>query len=386
MTAAPVLIVFTGGLGGSPVECIVAEAQRCITLDTIRRAQVSGAFSGIILVTDSEDLSRRADPSVCVERSGADFHFGESLRSIIRKYAVESPLYIGGGSAPLLTSNDLAAIAGQISEGVVVTNNLFSSDLVAFHPGSAIEAIELPRHDNPLAQLLRHQAGLKEVCLARNAATQFDVDTPSDLLVLSLHPGAGDHVRAYLGSLKMDASRLRQAMPLFTDPMAEIVVAGRVGSQVWARLEEDTACRVRVFSEERGMRADGREERGEARSLLGLYLERVGLTRFFQTMGELGAAAFIDSRVIFAHMGIRPTSSDRFLSDFGQPEGIADDFVRRFTEEALAAPKPVFLGGHSMVAGGLLALIDAAWRDKDLGKEGSAANNRAAQPSWSQSE
>lgn len=366
MAPAPVLIVFTGGLGGSPIEEMVAEAQRCITLDTLSRAQASGAFAGMVLVTDSSDLSRRVGSSVCVEVSGGSFHFGESLRSVIRKYGIASPFYVGGGSAPLLTSEDLASIAGQISEGVVVTNNLFSSDLVAFNPGAAIDAIDLPPHDNPLSQLLRLQAGLKEVCLPRSAETQFDVDTPSDLLVLSLHRGAGPHVRAYLESLRLDVSRLRRAMPLFTDLTAEIVVAGRVGSQVLTRLEAGTACRVRVFSEERGMRSDGREERGEARALLGFYLEQVGLRRFFQTMGELGAAAFIDSRVIFAHKGIRPSASDRFLSDMGRPEGIRDDFVRGFTEEALRAPKPVILGGHSMVAGGLLALIDAAWRENDL--------------------
>lgn len=368
MASPPVLIIFTGGLGGSPAEDMVAEAQRCITLDTIQRAQASGAFAGIILVTDSPELARRMDSFVAVERNEGPFHFGERLRDIIRKYRIDSPFYIGGGSGPLLTSEDLASIAAQLTstEGVVITNNLFSSDLVAFNPGSAIEAIELPSQDNPLSQLLRYRAGLKEICLPRSAATQFDVDTPSDLLVLSLHPLAGPRVRAYLDSIKLDVSRMRRAMPLFTDTMAEIVIAGRVGSQVWARLEAHTACRVRVFSEERGMRADGREERGEARALLGFYLEQVGMRRFFQTLAELGAAVFIDSRVIFAHLGRRPSASDRFLSDLGQPEGIEDAFVREFTQEALAAPKPVILGGHSMVAGGLLALIDAAWRERDL--------------------
>ncbi|MFH1486373.1 MAG: hypothetical protein ABIH46_09900 [Chloroflexota bacterium] len=367
MASPPVLIVFTGGLGSSPVEQMVAEAQRCITLDTIQRAKASGAFARIVLVTDSLELSQRVDSSVRVEVDSSPFHFGERLRYIIGKYRIDRPFYVGGGSAALMTAQDLTSIAARLSssDNAVITNNLFSSDLVAFHPGSAIEAMEPPVHDNPLAQLLRYEAGLRDIRLRRTAATQFDVDTPSDLLVLSVHPAAGPHVRGYLDSIHLDVARLRETMSLLTDHTVEIVIAGRVGSQVWAQLEAETACRVRVFSEERGMRADGREERGEARALLGFFLEEVGLRRFFRSLAELGAAAFIDSRVIFAHMGLRLSASDRFLSDLGQPDGIENAFVREFTEEALCAPKPVILGGHSIVAGGLLALIEAAWQEQD---------------------
>ena len=50
-----------------------------------------------------------------------------------------------------------------------------------------------------------------------------------------------------------------------------------------------------------------------------------------------------------------------------QPEKIADPFVRHFTEAAMQAPIPIVLGGHSLVAGGLYALIEAAWaRGEDL--------------------
>lgn len=362
---APRLIIFNGGLSGSPVEDMVAEAQRCVTLDTIQRARESGVFGGIILATDSADLAGRAGTGVTVELDRGPFRFGLKLRDTVREHQVDFPFYIGGGAGALLTPDDFASIAALCTKDTVVTNNLFSADLVAFRPGTAIEVVEPPEQDNPLALLLRDQAGLREVCLPRNAATQFDMDTPSDLLVLSLHPGIARNVKGYLESLRLDVSRLRQVMPLLTDVDAEVVVAGRVGSQVWAHLEAKTACRVRLFSEERGMRADGREARGEARSLVGLYIQEVGLRRFFRTLAELGQAAFIDSRVVFAHMGLRPSASDRFLSDLGRPEEIVDDFVREFTAEALRAPMPVVLGGHSMVAGGLLALIDAAWRENN---------------------
>ena len=125
-------------------------------------------------------------------------------------------------------------------------------------------------------------------------------------------------------------------------------------------METGTACRVRLLAEERSLRADERLQRGEACSILGFYWEQVTPDRFFETLARLGDAAFIDSRVIFAHFGLEPSRTDRFYSDLGQPDKIDNPFVRQFTQAALEAPIPVILGGHSLVSGGLLALIEIA--------------------------
>jgi hypothetical protein len=114
------------------------------------------------------------------------------------------------------------------------------------------------------------------------------------------------------------------------------------------------------------MEAGGRAERGEARSLLGFYLEEVGPRRFFQALGELADLALLDSRVLFAHLGRRPTAADRFWSDLLRPEEVEDPQVREFTSAAKEAPLPVVLGGHSLVAGGLYALVELAWRGQEL--------------------
>ena len=112
------------------------------------------------------------------------------------------------------------------------------------------------------------------------------------------------------------------------------------------------------------MAAAGREGTG-ARSLLAYHLQAVGLARFFEELATLGDAAFIDTRVLLAHLGLRPSRADRFLSDLGRPDAIADPFLREFTQGAAAAAIPVLLGGHSLVSGGLMALIEAAWREYD---------------------
>jgi hypothetical protein len=73
-------------------------------------------------------------------------------------------------------------------------------------------------------------------------------------------------------------------------------------------------------------------------------------------MGELADAMFLDSRVILAARKSWPLPADRFNSDLRRPDEVADPFLRDFTAAALAAPIPIVLGGHSLVAGGLLAL------------------------------
>jgi hypothetical protein len=159
------------------------------------------------------------------------------------------------------------------------------------------------------------------------------------------------------------AARYRDVMPLLCDRSAEIVVAGRAGSQAWQYLERETACRVRVISEERGMAAAG--DQRKPRSVLGFLVDELGPERFFERMAELGDALFLDSRVICAHVGIAASAEDRFESDLFAWERVDEPWLRRFTRAAAEAPRPVLLGGHSLVSGGLMALNDVAWAEND---------------------
>jgi hypothetical protein len=372
-TSLPVLVVFLGGMGGSPIEELLAEALRAAALDSLDEALATGAFGGAVLATDCADLRARTPAGATVDLDAGPFHFGRRLLEIIQRYEIERALYFGGGSVPLLRGSDFAAIARHLQDatGVVISNNFYSADLVAFAPGSALARLEPPTTDNVLPRLLKERAGLESRPLPRTCATQFNIDSPGDLAILRLSGGAGPRLTRLLDSLPLHIELYRRATAYLTDPSAEVLVAGRVGSQVWQYLERETACRVRLFSEERGMEAAGRHQAGRARSLLGFHLQQVGLSRFFQEMSEMADAAFIDTRVLAAHQGARPSRADRFLSDMGRHKEIADPFLRELTDAAGRAPIPVVLGGHSLVAGGLMALTEAAWRDHDraLGRQ-----------------
>jgi hypothetical protein len=367
-------LIFVGGPRLTAIEAMIADAQEAAARDFIERILSCPEYSAPIVSTSSAKFSRSIEHlPVRVVPDEGDFHFGRALAHAIDHFDVRTAFYVGGGAAPIVSAADLSHVASLLAAGerCLVANNFFSSDFVAFSPARAIHEITLPSIDNDLAYRLQRVAGLRSIPLPRSAATQMDIDTPTDLLVLAVHPGVGTHLRRLLDSWNLDVERVTSLARYLTDPTSEVIVSGRVGSHVLAFLETELACRTRVFSEERGMRASGREERGEVRSLLGFHLSAVGPRRFFEDLGQLGAAAFIDSRVIFNHLGLNPSASDRFNSDLLRPADIDDPVVRAFTAAALDAPIPVLLGGHSLVSGGLWALAEAAWLARDRENAGS---------------
>jgi hypothetical protein len=181
--------------------------------------------------------------------------------------------------------------------------------------------------------------------------------------VLALQEHLPPEIRAAIPEIPMPIDRYQRVMKLVCDPQAQLVVAGRVSSSAWQYLETETACRVRLLSEERGLATAAPGHR--ARSVLGFLLEAVGVERFCEQLCDLGDAVVLDTRVIEAHVGATPSREDRFQSDLYRWQAIEDPFLRELTRAAARAPKPVLLGGHSLVSGGLMALTDAAWREND---------------------
>jgi hypothetical protein len=295
---------------------------------------------------------------------------------VIERYEVRRAFYLGGGSAPLMDGAALRAVAEAIrcEDGLIATNNIHSSDWAAFAPAeAAVRHAGALYSDNSLGWVLSQQGGLAAREWPRSAATQFDLDTPTDVLIAgllrpdrsgdsvgrlrSVRSGIGSHLQAHIAALGWDDAHLRAARQVLLSFAKQVIIAGRVPHSTWAQVEDQTACWLRVFSEERGMRASGRQANGRVRSLLADHVARVGVRGFFDAMAEMGEALFLDSRVILAARKNWPGPADRFYSDLRRPADIVDPFLREFTAAALSARFPVVLGGHSLVSGGLLALL-----------------------------
>ena len=325
---------------------------------------LEAGFGGVIVATDSPaEFANLPAGAMLDPDPEAPFNFHARVADIVRRFGLARPAVMGSGSLPLAGAADFAAAIALLDDGVVVTNNFFSSDLTAWAPGDAIQRLtDVPR-DNVLPRRLRDQAGLKAASLPRSTRTHFDLDTPSDLCALAVQDGLPPDLRAALPTSGLPIERYRAVMRVLCNPKSELVVTGRVGSAAWQYFETETACRVRVFSEERGLAVAGPAHR--ARSVLGFLLESAGIDGFFSRLMEMGDAFVVDTRVIEAHLGVEPSREDRFQSDLLNHGAITDPFLRDFTAAAARAPKPVLLGGHSLVSGGLMALTDAAWAEND---------------------
>ncbi len=370
-----VAYVFEGGGSiGSPLEDDLRRVRHAIALDTL------GALAGlarlgeldqVLLVTDRPELASAVPPGVDVRdsspRPGAPpFHFGDFLADLIAERRPALAMVLGGAAAALCGPEDLRRFLTLAREnpGAAVQNNPQSPDVVAFSPATAALAVELPNSDNALGQALA-LAGLRRVLVENSARVNFDVDTPTDVALLAGEPGAGPLTRracAELAWVPPAAARLRAVEDVLATEGGELALFGRVGPPVTAYLNMHLRCRLRVFSEERGMRALGRVASGRAVSLMGRLLDQVGPRVFFDLLEGCAGASLFDSRVLMAHWRAPLSDADRFYSDIGWAAHVSDPRLAAFTEAASRSGAPVVLGGHTLVYGGLWLLADRVIR------------------------
>ncbi len=360
MKAAFIVMVAEKGQGR--ISQLLSRARLAAAVDAVEKAIRAGCFDPVIVATNWPEAAEVFQGmGVEVDLDRKDFHFGKRLLEIGSRYRPSRVLYTGAASIPLLPPAFLSRIASALEEeGVVVANNLFSADWVGFSPAEALERITPPSSDNDLAFRLWDEAGLRPLVPSPSTATVFDIDTPTDLLILKAYPGLKGKLASLLEELPLDAGPVQEIVEVMKDEEAFILAAGRVPSYSWERLEREALCRTRVISEERGMRSSGRLSRGEVRSVLGYLLDALGPEEFFRKVAEMARAAILDTRVLMAHWQIWPSEEERFASDLMLPDEIKEPRLKAFTRAAREAPVPVLLGGHSLVCGGIMALVDIA--------------------------
>ena len=365
MAGEVTLLLLVGGWGQSEVERALDGAHRAAARDLLEPLLRTGMIDRAVVATDDAgwgDTLAGLPVEVDLDPPGQPFHFGRRLAGLIERYDVQHVLYSGGASAPLLSLERWIEILTRLGEAerLVLTNNLHSCDWVGFVP--AVEVAPLvarEANDNAVAWALSREGGLPAESLPASAAARFDLDTPVDLLIAQRHPAIGPRLRRFLDGLSWESPRLDGALAAMSREGGSLAVVGRASAEAWAALGRATRCWVRVFAEERGMRASGRQEQGEVRSLLADYLDLVGFEGFFNELADLVDGVLFDNRVILAARGLWPSTADRFNSDLYRWERVEEPFLRRFTRAAAEARVPVVLGGHSVVAGGLMALVES---------------------------
>jgi hypothetical protein len=359
------LFLLTGGWGESEIEQALDGAHQAAARDLLEALlEIPSIGRAVVATDDPAWAGTLGDLPAAIELDPPDrpFHFGQRLVELIEEYDAERVLYTGGGSAPLLSRSHWAEIVGRLERAkrLVITNNVHSCDWAAFVPAQeAVPLIAEQPNDNAVAWALANEAGFPAEGMKASASSRLDIDTPADMLIAHRHPEIGPHLRHYLDELGWESPQLDGVMAEMAREGGSLIVAGRASSAAWRSLEQSTRCWVRVFAEERGMRASGRQASGEVRSLLANYLDIVGVDHFFQALSELADAVLLDNRVILASRGLWPSALDRFNSDLCRWNEVDEPFLRSLSRAAAEAPIPVLMGGHSVVAGGLMALTES---------------------------
>ncbi len=372
MSGALVGFLIVGGGGASEVERTVREAQRAAAADLLDVWRQVEAFSHIVVATDDAEWgaalpafhSVDVDLDARPESAGTPFHFGRRLAGLIRRYRPDRVLYSGGASAPLMRLEEWRQIAARLQSPacrLAVTNNLHSGDWLGWT--DALEALPFlsdETSDNALPWLLAERGGWRVHALPPSASSRFDLDTPTDLLIADRHPDIGLHLRAFLDTLEWETPWLDSLLEVMFREGSSLAVIGRVSSAAWGALERATRCWIRVLAEERGMRASGRQARGEVRSLLSDWVDLVGVEGMVERLSGLVDGMLWDNRVLLAARGLWPSAADRFNADLGRWEMVTEPFLRTLTRAIVETGRPIVVGGHSVVAGGLMALVEGA--------------------------
>ena len=245
-------------------ERIVEAARLACLLDTAQRAHQAG-FNPIIVHTTAPHLFDHAPdlPNLIVRRTNENAPIGAVVAAAAARNATGPVCYAGAGM-PAMTADHWRSIREQIEAGQAVANSLHSADLLGVPQAAALTDLADEIVDNSFALRLRDESGLEIIPLERSAATLLDLDTPADLALLSLAeatatleigPRLSDVLAQSESPLAPARERLAAALDTLTEREQQLMVIGRVGAYVWSALDRDTAARIRIISEERGLRA-----------------------------------------------------------------------------------------------------------------------------------
>ncbi len=355
-------VIFEGSQPQSRVEEDIVLVRQAALLDNLEKMHHVSFFDRILLFTNRPELVEPAEnlgaQVFLNDKSPHDFHFGRELQEAIRQNNLKRVFCLNGAGSPLITVDELNMVCRKLAgkDNFVYTNNTQSVDVLAFTVPGNLDQAELPAADNSLAMTLRDQLGLQMELMPHTLGLLFDIDTPTDLLVLGAGPFAGPRTRKTLEGLQLDYRKLNSAKTVLSAEYEDVALIGRVGAPVIERLNALLKLRLRVFSEERGMKSLGRIEANQVISLLGLLVDHAGLENFFEYLSRVARCAFIDTRVLMYHYSFNFSDRERFLSDLGKWQEVENPWLKELTRLAEQCPIPVVLGGHSLVSGSLWAL------------------------------
>jgi CTP:molybdopterin cytidylyltransferase MocA len=353
------------------------------------RSAAAGEPALVHFVADvRSELARRQ--AALLERAGAgaatfidEWHEGLAFGEVLARLAPPrgGVIVFGSGAVPRLNAGDARrlVVGAESGQDEALTNNRYSSDIVALGRARILRDLPALPSDNALPRWLEERGGVRVTELPGRDRLALDLDTPLDVCLAALISGAPAWLRRAVSDAGLAVPRLDELRAIARDPLRELLVFGRSGSRTLAWLERNVRCRVRFLAEERGMRASSllaiggspaaaRPSAAAPRrpaATLSLLLAQRGPEALSQVVGELADAALIDSRVLLsARLGAAesgwPSQADRFASDLLDHASVNDAWLKALTRSAADAKQPILLGGHTLVGPGAAVVLRGA--------------------------
>ncbi len=357
------IVIFHAPSGESVLEQQVNRARIASVHDLL--TQLQNRVDACIIVCSCNDVFEfeTLNAHIIPTQDSEIFHFGRHLQQVIREHALDSVIYFGSGSGTLLSEEQFADLFAfsQRADASALFNNYYSCDFAVFADAKALLPLHLPERDNGIGFLLA-DSGIHCHSLPRSLASQFDLDTPIDLVLLKAAGHGGPRIRAFLDTLDLSHPTLDSLSPLLAERTALVYLVGRVSPVTWQAFERQVACRTAGMIEGRGMKAYADRQ---PPVLSSLFSDK-GFSEFFHTLEDSSDGAIIDTRPLLARQGQLPDPHERFSSDLFDIPALRDPRWVEFTQQALTCKIPILLGGHSLVSGGLYLLSEICWKGRDL--------------------
>lgn len=377
-------IVFEGGTHDGDISRWMDSVREEMAIGLCERLVSVGVFHRVVLCTDRDGLAGRAIQRIAEldvykfhGTGDVEFHFGERLCEVVKAYGFKSFLYFSGGSGQLMDEEDICSFASTTltapykslcsSARYIVANNAYSSDMFGISDSSCLMGLNgnLPSSDNEFAMWFCMTFDADIVPLPSQMAFQFDVDTPVDALIMSTMEKSSIDTEGMLGFVKNEGllfvlnrmfTKIEMAKAVMKGPGGEFTLIGRVPPSSVSYLNSILKCRIRTFSEERGMRSFKRDVRGEAKSIFASYIKRCGIRNFVNDMSDMTGLAFVDTRVLLSSLGCRLSTEERFASDLLMTDCLKDELAYELADAFSTSSCNFICGGHCLVSWGVRSI------------------------------
>ncbi len=377
-------IVFEGGTHDGDISRWMDSVREEMAIGLCERLISVGVFHRVVLCTDRDGLAGRALQRIAEldvykfhGTGDVEFHFGERLCEVVKAYGFKSFLYFSGGSGQLMDEEDICSFASTTltapykslcsSARYIVANNAYSSDMLEFRIPPCLMGLNgnLPSSDNEFAMWFCMTFDADIVPLPSQMAFQLSIDTPVDALIMSTMEKSSIDTEGMLGFVKNEGllfilnrmfTKIEMAKAVMKGPGGEFTLIGRVPPSSVSYLNSILKCRIRTFSEERGMRSFKRDVREEAKSIFASYIKRCGIRNFVNDMSDVTGLAFVDTRVLLSSLGCRLSTEERFASDLLMTDCLKDELAYELADAFSTSSCNFICGGHCLVSWGVRSI------------------------------